>query len=75
MKLIINITADPSELMAISRELAGNMKAKPDIDVLSAAVAKEIKEMTAAPKWPAGRPKKTTSENEMDKEIETKIFG
>lgn len=45
MKIIINITADPSELMAISRELAGNMKDKPDIDVLSAAIDSSLRDV------------------------------
>lgn len=72
MKLIINITGDPSELIAISRELARNMNAKINVDVLSSAIAKEL---GVTLKRSAGRTKKTISENEMDKEIEAKIFG
>ena len=72
MKLIINITADPSELMAISRELAGNMNAKINVDALSSAVAKEL---GTTLKRTVGRPKKAEAKNDMDKEIEAKIFG
>lgn len=71
MKIIINVTVDPSEIIALYREFTENMKAKPDVDALSAAVAKEI---TAATKRTVGRPKKTEAKNDIDKEIEAKIF-
>lgn len=72
MKVIVNATIDPSEIITLYREFAGNMKAKPDVDVIASAIAKELG-VTA--KRPAGRPKKSEIKDAEAQEIEEKIFG
>ena len=66
MKVIINMSGEPDEIMTLFREVAGT----------------DIKEnvITEIPsqKKRAGRPKKTVTTEEkadIDKEIESKIFG
>lgn len=66
MKVIINMSGEPDEIMALFREVSGT-------DVKENVVS-EI----PSQKKRAGRPKKTVTTEEkadIDKEIESKIFG
>ncbi len=66
MKVIINMSGEPDEIMALFREVSGT-------DIKENVVS-EI----PSQKKRAGRPKKTVTTEEkadIDKEIESKIFG
>ena len=66
MKVIINMSGEPDEIMALFREVSGT-------DIKENVVS-EI----PSQKKRAGRPKKTVTTDEkadIDKEIESKIFG
>ena len=66
MKVIINMSGEPDEIMALFREVSGT-------DIKENVVS-EIRSQ----KKRAGRPKKTVTPDEkadIDKEIESKIFG
>lgn len=67
MKVIINMSGEPDEIMALFREVVGT-----DIK------ENVITETNSQKKKRAGRPKKTVTPDEkvdIDKEIESKIFG
>lgn len=66
MKVIINMSGEPDEIMALFREVSGTE--------IKDNVVSEI----PSQKKRAGRPKKTVTTEEkadIDKEIESKIFG
>lgn len=66
MKVIINMSGEPDEIMALFREVSGT-------DIKENTIVE-----TPSQKKRAGRPKKTVTTEEkddIDKEIESKIFG
>lgn len=67
MKVIINMSGEPDEIMALFREVSGT-EIKDNV----------VSEIPSQKKKRAGRPKKTVTTEEkadIDKEIESKIFG
>lgn len=66
MKVIINMSGEPDEIMALFREVVGT-------DIKENVITE-----TNSQKKRAGRPKKTVTPDEkvdIDEEIESKIFG